>query len=237
MKTLFAFLAILSLAATLAAQEPIPVYLDPASDAPRIGELQDPSLAAPASWPVGSEAIPGWMPVRYRGAFEVYVSNNDIAKDLSVKPGRPYLLRPAEGAPQLAVAGEDEQSDILSVDSLYCKLRLETTVTGYIRAETEAATIRQEPRPSSSASGHAGQTKQIEGQLVAVGQLEKTRVGQDYKLVGPTGAILAYLDLSRLSDLVRLRELVGQNVRAGGRLSEAPEGHLVLAARTLKKTN
>ena len=72
----------------------------------------DPSATVLAVLPVGSEAQPatapaeaapyGWMAVEVAGTHELYVDNKDVAKNLDVKPGSFFYLRPDHRAPVVA---------------------------------------------------------------------------------------------------------------------------------------
>ena len=242
MKTLSAIIA-LSLAALSLAQEPIDVYLDPTEDAPKIGDLETPSLAIPAEWPTGVDSREGWQPIYYRGAFVVYVDNNDIGKDLAPKPGSLYYLGPSKDATKLTIATEKDKTDILSVDTWWCKMQLETILVGYIRSSSVDASSIISNLPQANpddqtppAEGPA--LKELQGTLQTTGLIGKSRSGLDFKLVGPDGKTLAFVDVSQLPERIHVKELIDSVVRASGELKPNDNSDtLILVAQSLKKAN
>ena len=87
MKNIATLLAYALLAsANASTQQGIPIYLNPSLDAPQIGELETRSLAISAEWPDKVQPVENWRPIYYRGVWEVYLHNNDLAKELTAKP-------------------------------------------------------------------------------------------------------------------------------------------------------
>ena len=239
MKLLIAILA-LALASVATAADPVPVYLDPAQDALQVGELEAISLAVPANWPRNVVPVEGWQPVYYRDVFEVYLDNNDIAKDLSAKPGRPYLTAPSNEAPTLAIATEKDTMDIISVDTFYCKVQLETIVVGYIpSASIDASDIVSSldpaPPPLLDEPREAAAVTELVGRFEKTGMLGKSRTGTSYKLTGLDGKTLAFVDTSEVPERVQVEEFLKREVRVSGTLKQTEEsGDVILTARSLK---
>lgn len=240
MKLITALLA--TIAATLVnAADGIPVLLSPVGDATQIGELETLSLAVPAEWPKDVPATEGWQPVYYRGIFEVYVDNNDIGKNLAPKPGRPYLLSPNEKGVLLAIATDKDKTDIVSVDTWFSKMQLETIVLGYIQASSvEASSILsnlpQTPVPSEPVAAAQAASTELVGRLEKTGMIGRNRTGAAFKLVGPTGQTLAFVDDSEVPERIQMDEFVNNEVRITGFL-EQKEGKedVILRAKSLKK--
>lgn len=249
MKRLIALSIALAASLALQAQEKIAVYLSPDATSPQIGALDSLSLAVPAEWPAAQEAAEGWRPIYYRGLFTVFVHNNDIAKDLSAKAGANYYLQASKNAPVLAIATDKDKSEILSVDTWYCQLELETIVLAYIQeTSVEASSIVQSlakdtpatnPQPTTAGPQSASSIKEMEGKLLPVGLLEKKKAeGLAFKLQDRTGTTLAFLDLSRLPERIQAESLAGQIVRVSGELRDSSSGSaIILTANTLKKAN
>lgn len=230
------------LIATLAnAASSIPVYLDPDDDAKQIGELEALSLAVPAEWPKGTEFQEGWQPVYYRGVFDVYVDNNDIGKDLTAKPGSLYLLSPDKNAPKLAIATARDEAHIISVDTWFCKMRLETIVLAFIpNTSTEASSILTSLPHAASLATAVESTEtsftELVGRLEKTGMLGRNRTGADFKLTGPTGKTLAFLDTSEVPERIHLDDFLNIEIRVSGFLKQKEgENDVILQAKTLKK--
>ena len=237
MKIILAYFAT-ALAAIASAQSSVPVYLAPSADSPQIGMLESAGEIIPADWPTGTDAQSGWQPVYYRGAFEVYVDNNDIGKDVSPKPGSLYYLAPNTNAPKLAVATKKDNIDILSVDTYFCKLRLETIVVGYApTASIQAGISAQAPAAPAASTEEAAAIKVLQGVLEKSGMIARNRTGQDYKLSNPQGKALALVDVSQLPERVQIEDFIGQAVTVAGALEQSEAGGaLILVAQSLKKT-
>ena len=242
LKLLIIALAVV-MTSSIQAENGIPVMLDPTSDAPQIGELATLSLAVPAKWPVGSEAQEGWQPVYYRGVFEVYVDNNDIGKDLTAKPGSLYYLAPDKNATKLAIATDKDKVDIISVDTWFCKMQLETIVVGYIQnASIDASSIVTNlPEPAlSSDAAESTETAitELVGRLEKTGLLGRNRTGLAYKLSGNNGKTLAFVDTSEVPERIQVEDLLSLQVRVSGFLTQNEDGNtVILKAKTLKKAN
>lgn len=241
MNTRIAFFAV-ALATLAHAQEPIPVYLDPSSDALQIGELESRSLAVPAEWPMGSEQPPGWRPVYYQGRFEVYVDNNDIGKDLAPKPGSVYYTAPDRNAAKLAIATEKDETDIISVDTWFAKLRLETILLGYIPdaarvPDPEAVATAPQPSDDETSASEAP-VSELEGRLEKAGLLARNRHGVQYRLANESGKTIAFVDVSELPERIQADELLSDTVRISGALqANETSGAVIVVAQSLKKAN
>lgn len=239
------FIAVLTftLGSVVFAASAIPVHLDPATDSPQIGELESLSLAVPAEWPLGSEVQEGWKPVFYRGVFEVYLDNNDVSKDLTAKPGSLYHLAPDKSAAKLAIATAKDKVDIISVDTWFCKMQLETIVVGYIQDTSVDANsiINSLPEPEGQ-SDPAKATKtaitELVGKLDKVGLIGKRRTGMSHKLVGPNGKTLAFLETSDVPERIQIEDYIGQRVRVSGFLKQTEDSDdVILLAKSLKTSN
>lgn len=239
MKHLIALLV--AATATLAhAAGGIPVHLDPADDTPVIGELETISLAVPAEWPKGTVAQEGWQPVYYHGVFDVYVDNNDIGKDLNAKPGSPYHLAPEKTAPSLAIATKKDKVDILSVDTWFCKMKLETIVVGYIPSSSiEAGSIVNNLPPAvppQIEASTATAITELVGRFEKTGLVGRTRTGLSYKLTGPTGKPLAFIDTTDVPERIQIDEFLTREVRISGFLEQSEDGSdVILKAKSIKK--
>ena len=211
------------------AQESVPVRLAPNPEAPQIGQLESASLATPTEWPDTIEPHQGWQPIYYRGVFEVYSDNNDIGKDLIPKPGSPYYLRPDRGSPKLTVATATDKVDIISVDTEFCKMRLETIVLAYIStsppepaAETAQAQPEVAPTPTPARAenvpppSESETVRHLAGKVEKLSLLMRNRIGLAYKLTATDGATLAFLDLSQLPGRLQIDDFLDESVRASG---------------------
>lgn len=238
--TLFTAISIASLA--LGANE-IEVYLKPSIDSQQIGTLETMSLAVPAEWPDSETPQSNWKPVYYNGVFDVYVDNNAIAKDLSVKPGSRYYLQPDADTEPLAIATKQDTTDILSVDTWYCKLQLETIVVGYIQSGSiEANQIVSNLSPQTNQAKPVTSTgkavTEIVGRLEKAGLVGRNRTGLAYKVMGAEGRPLAFVDFENLPDRINLDDFVGINVRVSGFLEQSESGKdVLLTAKTIQKAH
>ncbi len=240
MKHLIAILALV-VASIASAADGIPVYLDAAEDSLQIGELEAISLAVPAQWPRNVEPVEGWQPIYFRDAFEVYLDNNDIAKDLSAKPGRPYLTEPSNEAPTLAIATDKDKIDIISVDTWFCKVQLETIVVGYIQsssidASSIVTSLADAPTvPEATAQSEAAAITELVGRFEKVGLLGKTRTGMSYKIVGIDGKTLAFVETSEVPERIQVEEFINREVRVSGFLKQTEESDdVILTAKSIK---
>ncbi len=236
MKTILALL-VLAVAARGLAQDSIAVYLDPVEGAPLIGELEAASLAVPAEWPTDAAPQDGWQPVYHRGSFVVHVDVNDMGKELAPKPGSYYYLAPSKNAARLAIATDKDQTDIVSVDTYWVKLQLQTIVVGYIRAAAPVPAALAPTAPSAPAAG-GDPTTDLQGILQLNGLLAKNRSGLEYKLTGPDGQTLAFVDVSALPGRLQPKDFLNTAVRVSGSLVPNENGDtLILLAQSLKKAN
>ncbi len=239
MKQLIASLAFV-LTSIASAADGIPVYLDATEDSLQVGELEAISLAVPAHWPRGVEPSEGWQPVYYRDVFEAYLDNNDVAKDLSAKPGRPYLTAPSNEAPTLAIATDKDKMDIISVDTWFCKVQLETIIVGYIQSSSIDASsivnsLADNPPPAISAQPEAAAITELVGRFEKTGMLGKNRTGMSYKLTGLDGKTLAFIETSEIPERIQVEEFLKREVRVSGFLKQTEENEdVILEAKTIK---
>ncbi|MBK1878031.1 hypothetical protein [Pelagicoccus mobilis] len=240
MKLLTALLSTAIATLSLSASS-IPVHLDPDAETPVIGALEAVSLAVPAEWPKGRESVEGWQPVYYRGVFEVYVNNNDISKDLTAKPGSPYFLSAEKDSPTLAIATDKDKVDVLSVDTWFCKMQLETIVLGYIQDTSVAAdsivtSLAETPTVSTPSASTAQAITELVGRLEKTGLPGKKRTGTAYKLISGDGKTLAFLETADIPDRIQLGDLIKLQVRVSGYLKQGEnETDVILRAKTIKK--
>lgn len=240
MKLLIASLAFV-LASIAFAADGIPVYLDATEDSQQVGKLEAISLAVPANWPRGVEPTEGWQPVYYRGVFEAYLDNNDVAKDLSPKPGRPYLTAPSNEAPTLAIATDKDKMDILSVDTWFCKVQLETIIVGYIpsssiEASSIVTSLAADPAPQRSTQPEAAAITELVGRFEKTGLIGKSRTKTSYRLTGLDGKTLAFIDTSEIPERIQVEEFIKREVRVSGFLKQTGESEdVILTAKSIKK--
>lgn len=234
----------LALASVAFAQSDIPVYLDPTSDAPQIGSLEAASDAVAADWPSGADARPGWQPVYYQGAFDVYVDNNDIAKDLSPKPGSLYYLEPSKEAPKLATATERDQTDIISVDTWFCKMRLHTIVTGYVPTNALQSSVQEpqvpqtDPNSEATPSSDGELVRVVQGVLKKTGMIARNRTGMQYALTNAAGETLTLVDIEQVPDRVQIDRFLNETVDVTGSFKVDDAGDtIVILAQSIKKAN
>ncbi|EDY83598.1 hypothetical protein VDG1235_3225 [Verrucomicrobiia bacterium DG1235] len=240
MKHLIALL-VAAIAVVATATASIPVHLDPTGEAPQIGELEAISLAVAAEWPRDVAPQDGWQPILFNGVFEVYVDNNDIGKNLAAKPGVPYHLSPEKTSPMLCIATDKDKVDILSVDTWFCKMQLETIVVGYIpsssiEAESIVTSLPAAAVPQTSATPTATAITELVGRLDKTGLLGRNRTGLPYKLIGPTGKTLAFIDASDVPERIQIDEFLTREVRISGFLKQSENGSdVILTAKSIKK--
>lgn len=242
MKKLTVLLAFaLFAASTTFAQSNIVVYFAPSTDSPAIGELEAVSLAIPAEWPANAEAQNGWQPIYYRGTWEVYVDNNHIGKDLSLKPGSPYYLAPSKDAIRLSIATDKDHTDIISVDTWFCKMQLETILLGYIPSASIGSQTIVNSLPTQAVNTGATEVlpvTELRGTLATTGLVAKNRSGLSYKLNDADGNPLALLDISKLPERIQIKDHVGNELRVTGTLMQNENGTtIILAVQNLSKTN
>lgn len=242
MKLAIALLTALGSAALSLAANDIPVYLEPSTDAAQIGGLEALSLAVPAEWPENRETAENWQPVYFHGVFDVYVLNSAMAKDLSVKPGSHYFLTPNETGPTLAIATEQDKTDILGVDTWFCKMQLETIVVGYIQhksidASEIVSSLPQQATSTTSASS-ATAVSELVGRLEKAGLVGRNRTGLVHKLIGSNGQTLAFIDFTKVPERIQIDDFVGIPVRVSGFLKQSESSaDVILEAKIISKVN
>lgn len=242
MKFAIALLATLGSAALNLTAGNVPVHIEPTTEATRIGELEALSLAVPAQWPENENAKANWSPVYYRGVFEVYVPNNALAKDLSVKPGSKYFLQPDESGPFLAIATSQDKTDILGVDTWFTQMQLETIVVGYIQdasmnASTPESNLSAQSATNSSTPS-ATAVSELAGRLVKAGLVGRNRTGLLHKIVGVNGKPLAFVDFSEVPERIQVDDYLGIQVRVSGFLKQSESGSdVIITAKNISKAN
>ena len=143
-KLLLSFIVACSATLATFGQEALDIRINPQSDATIIGQIESASLAVNAPWKEGQGPVDGWQPIFFRGTFEVYLNNSDIAKDLTPTPGSKYFLAPGRGTEVLSTATKEDKSEVISVDSRYCRMKVETILIGYIEYSAPAPLVTPE---------------------------------------------------------------------------------------------
>ncbi|MBE7537225.1 MAG: hypothetical protein HS122_02275 [Opitutaceae bacterium] len=84
----------------------------------------------------GAASAPGWLAIEVTGPHDVFVQNKEITKSLDVRPGAELRLEPSATAPIVALANAGETLDITGLHGRWTKLRMNRTLTGYIKLPT-----------------------------------------------------------------------------------------------------
>lgn len=238
-----AFLALAGFCQAASAQVSINVHLEPNGKSTLIGKLDSRSLAVNAEWPKDQKPVSNWQPIYYRGEFLVYLDSYDLGKNNAPVPGSKYLLGPSKSAPVLAVATDEDQAEIITIDPRYCHINLATIVLGYI--EDDAATV---PAPLPLRKPIAAPSQSIEfqstddaintfeGILVSTTSFESTRNGYRFKLINTDNKTIAFVDPSSLPDYIIFTDYINAKTIATGKLKPgSKEGDLILNLQSLKK--
>jgi hypothetical protein len=206
-----------------------------------------------------SPAIPppdGWIAVQVPGPFQGYVLNKDFTKGLDVKPGSPIYLAPKPDAGVLAIAAKGDKTEITGLDGRWTQVQLQRDLVGYVQLAAPAAVPAAEagpvlaPVPSAPAAPADAVGKPAEADASATslsrtfeGQVEATSrtlfVGPKppfpWQLVDPSGARIAYLDLSQLLLTQQIDQYVGHTVDVFGPASPVGKtGDVVVQVQSLQ---
>lgn len=243
--TLFLALAV----ATILSAEPLErdatVYSTPDPSAPVVGSLPkgtSPELAA-------ADAPDGWLAVLVPGPHEVFVRNNDIGKNLDIKPGASLYVAPDASAP---VVGRMEAGDRAELKGLlgdkWTLYSYEDPLTGFIKlaepialtpvaaapAPITGATVV--PRPAVSDVTPNGVPRFIEGRFTATRGFLGFRHPYNFQLVDQRGTRIAYLDISRLLLTDQIQNFEGRIVIIYGtarRLEDSRRKGIVIEVESL----
>lgn len=116
-------------------------YAKPDATSAKIASLAAGTVLKPVA---GASSAAGWLAIEVPGPHEVFVQNKEITKSLDVRPGAELRLEPSATAPVIATAVAGEALDITGLHGRWTKLRMNRTVTGYIRlpaAQLPAASV------------------------------------------------------------------------------------------------
>lgn len=226
------------------AQESVNVRISPDSKSTLIGKLASLSLAVNAEWPKGTDPVPGWRPIYYRGEFLVYLDSQDVGKNFLPLPGSRYLLSPSLDAPLLTIATDEDDAEIVSIDPRYCHINLKTIVLGYIEDRTTPVPPRprvSEPRivPMNRSTPDGSEPdKSMQGILIATNSFESAQSGYKFKLINDDNEIVAFVDHSRLPATVPIGDFINTRLTAWGTIGEIENvDAVVLRVKLLKKKN
>ncbi len=232
------------------------IHNQPDSAAPVVGFLKagsEPTAAA------GVDAPAGWMAVTLPGPHDVFVHNDELTKDLKVRPGAEMRLRPEDNAPVLATMKAGDKVDITGLRPGWTQLKFSGDAVGYIRTGGEPPPAPSEaPAPPAPAAGSptvapppavpsGGVVPAGSGTAAALpstseGFLEATRrfllVGPKpdypYQLNDTNGKRIAYLDVSQIQPTVSMQKYLDSFVSVSGVLKQTEDGrHLVIVVDSL----
>ncbi len=174
----------------------------------------DPSATVLGLLPTGTEPVPalapaepapyGWMAVEVAGARELFVDNKDVGKNLDVKPGSFFYLRPDRRAPVVAVMQAGDKAELANLHGDFTSFKVEKPITGYIKLALAGTTGPARPPvvvsgPASTGEiGRAGLPRFYEGRFAATQNFITYKHPYTFQLLDPTGTRFAYLDVSRL---------------------------------------
>ncbi len=228
------------------------IHSQPDAKAPPIGYLK--AGTEPVAAP-NVTAPDGWMAVTLPGPHDAYVHNNDLSKDLTIRPGAPLLAQPQDDAPVLATMEKGDKIQITGLRPGWTQVKLSKDVIGYIRiggeptgpepvaASPAAAGVPPPPPPSAaqtapnlSGGPPSPLARTFQGILVPTQRflLVGPRRDYPYQLNDTDGRRIAYLDVSRLSPTVRMEKYLNNPVTLTGALRQTADGkHLVIQVVTL----
>jgi len=238
-----ALLALAGFCQAASAQQSINVHLEPNGKSTLIGKLDSRSLAVNAEWPKNRDAVSNWQPIYYRGEFLVYLDSYDLGKNNAPVPGSKYLLSPSKSAPVLAIATDEDQAEIITIDPRYCHINLETIVLGYIEDDAAVAPaappmtkpILMPTQPIAFPRANDA-VRTFEGILVSTTSFESTRNGYRFKLIDTDNKTIAFVDPSSLPEYLIFTDYINAKTIATGKLKPgSDEGDLILNLQSLKK--
>lgn len=183
------------------------VYARPEPSATVLGVLATGTEPQPALNP--AEPAPfGWMAVEVAGTHELFVDNKDVGKNLDVKPGSFFYLRPDRRAPVVATMQAGDKAELANLHGNFTSYKLEKPITGYIKLSSNlgptgpAAPARTPVILAGPAAtgevGRASLPRFFEGRFAATQNFITYRHPYNFQLLDPTGNRFAYLDVSRL---------------------------------------
>ena len=182
------------------------VYARPEPSATVIKVL--PAGTTPAAATSPAEPAPvGWLAVEVAGPHELYVDNKDVGKNLDVKAGAFFYLRPDRRAPVVATMQSGDAAELANLVGDYTSFRVEKPIVGYIKLASSVASVPAVPtRPAVIVSGpaatgdigRAAMPRFYEGRFAATQNFITYKHPYNFQLIDSTGNRFAYLDISRL---------------------------------------
>ena len=176
----------------------------------------EPSATVLKVLPAGTDPIPavaptepapaGWLAVEVAGPRELFVSNNDVGKNLDVKPGAFFYLRPDRRAPVVATMQQGDQAELLNLAGDFTSYTVQKSIVGYIKLSSGIANVPAAPtRPvivngpaAVGDIGRAAMPRFYEGRFAATQNFIAYKHPYNFQLIDSTGNRFAYLDISRL---------------------------------------
>jgi hypothetical protein len=247
-----AFLAsgiLISLASGFPLDQETAFRAHPADHAPAIATLPAGTVVAPVDAEALAEAgliVPaGWTAIQWPAAFEAWVFNGDFAKDLTVKEGSALRQNSSKEAPILAIAGPEDQIDLISVQAEHSRVLVRKSMIGYIAAipptlfETvPLASASSQPAFRIAADANRGsrpETRILEGYLQATPRFAGHRGNYPIQLVDAEGRRIAFVDASMLFLTEPIERLFDQKVMVHGPVQPDVRGRdLVIRAEVLR---
>jgi len=176
----------------------------------------EPSATVLKVLPAGTDPIPavapsepapaGWLAVEVAGPRELFVSNNDVGKNLDVNVGAFFYLRPDRRSPVVATMQPGDQAELLNLAGDFTSFTVQKPIVGYIKLASSVATVPAAPtRPvivtgpaATGDIGRAAMPRFYEGRFAATQNFLAYKHPYNFQLIDSTGNRFAYLDISRL---------------------------------------
>ena len=193
------------------------LHAEPLTRAASVYARPEPSATVLKGLPVGTEPTPalnpsepapaGWVAVEVAGPRELFVSNGDVGKNLDVKPGAFFYLRPDRRAPVVATMQPGDKAELANLAGDFTSFLVEKPIVGYIKLSSGLATAPATPtRPNVIVSGpaaagdigRAAMPRFYEGRFAATQNFITYKHPYNFQLIDSTGNRFAYLDISRL---------------------------------------
>jgi hypothetical protein len=177
----------------------------------------EPSATVLKVLPAGTDPVPaiapaepapaGWLAVEVPGPRELFVNNGDVAKNLDVKPGSFFYLRPDRRAPVVATMQPGDKAELANLAGDFTSYLVEKPIVGYIKLSGGVATVPGVPArtpvilsgPAATGEiGRAAMPRFYEGRFAATQNFLAYKHPYNFQLIDSTGNRFAYLDISRL---------------------------------------
>ncbi len=182
------------------------VYARPDPSATVLKILPAGTNPTPAAHPT-EPAPTGWLAVEIPGPHELYIENKDVAKNLDVKPGSFFYLRPERHAPVVATMQPSDRAELANLAGDYTSYIVDRPIVGFIKLGHAVATVPAAPtRPAVTVAspvatgeiGRAAMPRFFEGRLAATQNFIAYKHPYNFQLLDPAGNRFAYLDISHL---------------------------------------